>query len=500
MPSPSRRASGLWLFLLFVLCGQAQAQNIAATGEPGVTAADNTNLTTMGPKEDSVLTAVRGSINDDNDLTTFTPTWQWSIADTSDGAYADISTATAATFTPLQEHVGKFVRACATFNDDDNNRETRCWTSVAAVVNVNDAPVASNNTIFVPVGGTYTFSAGDFPFTDEDGDALSQVIFGTVGAGSTTLSGSDVNPIGNASDGVLASGIVGYAPATGATTVMAPYTTFTFSVSAGGITGGDASANVTMTIDLVAATQAAATGAPTVTAASGSTAYNEDVELTASVTGVTDANGIVTHTRNWQWQSAAAQASTYTAIAGAAAAKFTPESEHVGRYIRVCLSFTDGIGTNEGPLCSVGTVIAATNDAPASGDSSVDVPLTATAADPYVFQASDFPFMDEEDGTTLHGVDIISAVATGKGTLRYTDMTGTLSGRDLEDGNLTAAKLSGLTYYPPATAVAGPNFATFTFRVSDADGGRSENHTMTINLISVDIRLRLRLFLEGPLR
>ncbi len=162
---------------LFVLCAQAQAQtNTAATGVPAVTDTDSgTDLTMDGPNEDSVLTVAQGTIADDDGITTFTPTWAWYEADAPasgtpmDSAYSAIAGATAAAFTPLQEHVGKFLRVCAAFEDDDGNDETRCWTSVAAVANTNDVNSLPSSVDFA-IGRTSRFRLSDFRHEDEEGD------------------------------------------------------------------------------------------------------------------------------------------------------------------------------------------------------------------------------------------------------------------------------------------------------------------------------------------
>ena len=484
----------LWplaLLALLALCGELHAQN--ATGEPTVTAGGV--VVTAAPAEDAELIAAKGNIADPNTLPSpFTPSWAWHEGDAADGDFTAIAGATAAAFTPLQAHVGKFLRVCANFRDAVDNQESRCWTSVAAVANVDDAAVAKPNTIFVPAGGSYTFSADDFPFTDEDDDDLSSVRFLTAPANAT-------GSITSTSLGVLQSdgqfeltrgvtvvgrtianisladiGTVKYFPRS-SDMPMASYTTFTW-------TANNAGTAATITIDLVAATQAAATGAPTVTAASG-TAYNEDVELTAAIGTVADTNGIPAGGRTWQWQSAAAPASgtpadgDYTAIAGATADKFTPLQAHVGRFIRVCLSFMDGRGNAEGPLCSApaaGNAIAAVNDVPTSGDSSVNVPPTATADAPYTFKIGDFPFMDEETAS-LASITIVETIASGKGTLRDGSTAVT------DSTTVMAANLSGLTYYPPANTTPAANFASFRFTVSDGTAS-SAMHTMTINIVS----------------
>ncbi len=473
----------------------ADDDNTPATGAPAVTAADNADLTMAGPNEDSLLTAARGAIDDDDGLITFAPTWVWQQGDAADGVFTDIISATAATFAPLQAHVGKFLRACATFDDYAGKSETRCWTSVAAVVNVDDAPVAMGNTIHVPVGGSYTFSADDFLFADEDDDALvSVVIEGAPTAGTLSVAGISLTA-NSAAVTVSAAGInnnsIVYQPASGQS-ATAGYATFTFNVTANAKTSDNDAA---MTIDLVPSANTTATGAPTVTATTGTAAYDENVELTASATGVTDANGIPAHTRIWQWQSAAAASSTPTAsayadIPGAAAANFTPRRVHVGQYIRVCLRFTDGIGTTEGgdaaspTLCSVGAIIARAN--------SVSVPTTADESKPYVFKLSDFMF--PEDTGNPQSITIRTAIASYKGTLH--------NGSDpvTAGATVTAAELRNgdLAFYPAGRFAAAFNFASFAYTVNYG-GTDTETRTMNIHLVE-RLRLRLRVFLEGPLR
>ncbi len=64
----------LFLLALIIVCGQAQAQtNTAVAGEPAVTAADGTDLTTNGPNVNSVLTATTGTIADADGAIV----WQW---------------------------------------------------------------------------------------------------------------------------------------------------------------------------------------------------------------------------------------------------------------------------------------------------------------------------------------------------------------------------------------------------------------------------------------
>ena len=340
------------------------ADATAATGMPVVTAAGGTAY-----DEDVELTAALGSIFDLNNIDVSTLVWQWQVSDTAGGDYADIAGATATTFTPVQAQAGQYLRVCASFMDmyETPTAERRC-TDGELVSELNDLPVAMDSSVSAPFGDAgYVFVSGDFPFTDEEGDALAAVRIETLPADGT-LSGADgaVITAGTSviSADALAAGELRYTPPPAVMGEIDDYSSFTFSVlDAFGVSAEPA----TLTINIVPPGPIAATGAPSVTAASG-TAYNEDVALTATTAGIIEPNGINTATLSWVWQQSATQTSGYTPISGATATgvtstSFTPLQEHVGLYIRACVSFMDMFSTpaSEGPLCSDGAMQVSVN-------------------------------------------------------------------------------------------------------------------------------------------
>ena len=311
----SRALWPLAILALFAVCDPALAQR-NATGEPAVTAADGADLTMVGPNEDSLLTATRGTIADPDGISNFNPSWVWRQSDTADGDFTGIvDAARTPTFTPLQAQVGKFLQTCAVFFDDTSNDEVSCWTSAAAVANVNDAPTATSNTVTVKTNRTssnpHTFSASDFPFADEeDGDMLASVIIktlptnGTLSVDGTELTSSTVPKTVHLAD----IGTIGYWPAASQSDTTG-YATFTFNVIDDGSdgTGNKTSTNdATMTIDIARPT--AATGEPAVAYASNSiTVPTEDSAITASQGTITDPDNTPTNslgTIAWQWSAA----------------------------------------------------------------------------------------------------------------------------------------------------------------------------------------------------
>jgi uncharacterized delta-60 repeat protein len=83
----------------------------------------------------------------------------------------------------------------------------------------------------------------------------------------------------------------------------------------------------------------------------------EDQTLTADTSGISDADGLGAFSYQWLRDGGV--------IAGATASTYTLVGVDVGALISVEVSYTDGIGTNEGPLTSVQTAaVANLNDAP----------------------------------------------------------------------------------------------------------------------------------------
>ena len=126
----------------------------------------------------------------------------------------------------------------------------------------NTAPTAANNTVTTVEDTAYTFTADDFGFADTDtGATLASVKIvtaptpGTLALDGTAVTANDVVTKADIDDDKLT-----FTPVAGAS--GDPYTTFTFKVNDGTV---DSASAYTMTIDVTAAANTAATGAPTIT-------------------------------------------------------------------------------------------------------------------------------------------------------------------------------------------------------------------------------------------
>ncbi len=229
-----------------------------------------------------------------------------------------------------------------------------------------NAQTAQDSSVNVPLGGSHLFVLADFPGFPQDTSLYFETYpdRGTLTRGDggdladnvglheqTAFFGTFdfANPPGNHLR-------FRYAPPADAISIATGYTDFTF------IFQSDRSSAI-MTINLVSAsTQMAASGAPTVTTATGM--------IRASIAGVTENNGINVDTLSWQWQQADAPANgapaadAYADIAGVAAtavtaSNFAPFPADVDKYVRACVSFKDQFSApaSEGPLCSIGAQV-----------------------------------------------------------------------------------------------------------------------------------------------
>jgi Ca2+-binding RTX toxin-like protein len=103
--------------------------------------------------------------------------------------------------------------------------------------------------------------------------------------------------------------------------------------------------------DLILGANTAAVGVATIS----DITPTENAALTASTAGITDANGLGAF--SFQWQSSNDGGASWTNVAGATAANFTPGAGVVGQQLRVQTSFTDGQGTLETQVSAATDVV-----------------------------------------------------------------------------------------------------------------------------------------------
>ena len=218
--------------------------NNVATGEPAITG------TAQAGQE---LTAVTTGIMDADGLPS-SFTYQWVRVD-ADGMSnpADITDATAATYTLTAADAGKKIKVQVSFTDELSGEEERTSAAypssgtVTTAGGTNTAPTAANKTVTTGEDRPYTFMAGDFEFDDDDaGDTLASVkIVTPPGLGTLALDGTAVMADDVVTKAEIDGDMLTFTPARDAH--GAPYTTFTFTVNDG---TDDSASAYTMTIDV----------------------------------------------------------------------------------------------------------------------------------------------------------------------------------------------------------------------------------------------------------
>ena len=306
--------------------------NTPATGAPTISGTAQVGQT---------LTASTTGIADADGLTSATFNYQWLADD------AAISGATGSTYTLEDAAEGKAIKVTVTFTDDASNEETLTSAATGAVAarpgNDDNGP----NDVSPPAVNTPATGAPTISGTAQVGETLTASTTGIV----------DIDGLTNAT--YAYQWLADDAAISGATR-----STYTLEDAEEGKAikvrvsfTDDASNEETLTSAATGAVAAKpntpATGAPTI----GGTAQVGQT-LTASTTGIADADGLTNPTFTYQWLAAD------SAISGATSASYALTADEEGKAIKVRVTFTDD-ASNEESVTSAATA-------------TVKQPLTAT--------------------------------------------------------------------------------------------------------------------------
>ena len=298
--------------------------NTPATGVPTITGTARVGET---------LTAGLGTITDADGLTTKTfpndYTFQWVQVD--GGSETAISGATDQTYTLASSDEGKTVKVTVSFTDDDSNSEARTSAAFPATGTIQESdtlpPVLSTTT----VNGTALVLTYDEALDDTSVPAASA--YGVTVAGSDRTVAS-VSISGAAVTLTLASAV------TAGETVTVSYTVpGTNPVQ--DAAGNDAAALTDQAVtNTTGGTNNAATGAPAI---SGTARVGQT--LTASTSGIADADGLTHVSYSYQW--ILVDGVSETNIAGARSSTYALGATTAGKKVKVKVSFTDDLNYAE---------------------------------------------------------------------------------------------------------------------------------------------------------
>ena len=387
----------------------------------------------------------------DPDGTPSSVRWRWARGNTATGTFANISGATAATYTLVADDVGKYLRATASYTDPEGSGKSanRVTGQVGAGNSEPTFDDGATATRTVPENSAMGTSVGTpVAATDTDNDTLTYSLAGTDRAS------FDID----SSNGQIEtkSGVT-YDFEGAKTSYTVTVNVRDSKDSAGGAdTANDDS--ITVTINLTNADDAGTVSI------SGTLDGGE--EITASLTDPDGTPSSVT----WQWARGDSASGPFTNISGATAAKYTLVAADVGKYLRATASYTDPEGSGKSAN-GVTSQISAGNAEPM---------FSATTATRTVPENSAM-------GTNVGGA--VTARDTDSGdTLTYS-----LSGTDRASFNINTSTgqittRSGVTY-----DFEGTNSYTVTVNVrdskdsaGDADTATDDSITVTINLTNVN--------------
>ena len=302
------------------------AANTLATGAPTITGTAQVGQT---------LTAGTTAIMDADGLTSVSYTYQW-IRVATDNTETNISSATASTYTLVAADQGTTVKVTVRFTDDANNPETRTSAATATVSAAANTLATGAPTITGTAQVGQTLTAGTTAIMDADG--LTSVSYTYQWIRVATDNTETNISSATASTYTLVAADQG-------TTVKV---TVTFTDDANNPETLTSAATATVS----AAPNTPATGAPTIT---GTAQVGQT--LTASTTGIADADGLTSPTYTYQWirvdgteaDIAAANSSTYILVAA-----------DLGTTLKVRVTFADDLGHTETLTSAATATVTAT--------------------------------------------------------------------------------------------------------------------------------------------
>ena len=354
-------------------------------------------------------------------------------------------------FTPVANANGASY-ASFQFSVNDGTVDSSPSTITFDVTAVNDAPVASDNTLTLDEDSSHTFTASEFGFTDIDtGDSLQSVkITSLPTAGSLTLNNAAVSAnqiITTADIANLIFTPVANANGTG-------YASLGFTVTDGQLSSTENTINFNVT---------AINDAPT--AGDNTLTINEDNThtFTASEFGfndidtgdslqsikVTSLPGAGSLTLN----GSSVTTNQVINTADIANLVFTPAANANGASY-ASLQFSVNDGTVDSALNTITFDVTAVNDAPTASDNT----LTIDEDTSHTFAASEFGFGDIDTGDTLQSIKITSLPVAGSLMLNGAAVT--------TNQSIDTADIANLTFTPDP-ASNGIGYASIQFAVSD---------------------------------
>ena len=332
--------------------------NVTDVDEAGAVA-----LTADTPAVGKPLTAILS----DPDGGVTSPTWTWASSTTRTGSFTTISSASSATYTPVQGDVARFLKASVSYTDSFGAGKTAEMASVKAV-SANPPPVFANSSPTFTVDENASSGAvGTVTAADPESEAVTY---------SVSVVGADVTAFNE--DFSLGS------------------TSGAITVKSGATIDHERKSSYAVTITATDTASVTATAAVTINVTDVDEAGTVDLmpdtlevgkQLTATLS---DPDGGVT-SPTWTWASSTTRTGNFRTLNGANSASYTVGPGDVARFLKASVSYTDSFGSGKTAEMTSANAAAA-SPPPVFGDASVTFTVdenattgpvgTVTATDP----------------------------------------------------------------------------------------------------------------------
>ena len=304
------------------------SSNSAATGAP-----------TIGgtARVGESLTASTSGISDADGLADVTFTYQWLADD------LDISGATGSSYTVVTADAGKVIKVTVSFTDDAGNEES--VTSAATAVVTQPPLTASTHDVPESHDGATAFTF-ELRFSEEPGGGFSAT---TLRDQALTVSGGTITNVRQLETGKNLKWEITLQPSGNEEVTVILLPTIDCADHGAICTGDGRGLSVGQAILVLGPPNSAASGAPAING----TAQVGEI-LTASTSGISDADGLTNASFTYQWLA------DDTDISSATGSSYTVAATDEGKVIKVTVSFTDDAGNAETLTSAATTAVAPT--------------------------------------------------------------------------------------------------------------------------------------------
>ena len=302
------------------------SSNSAATGAPTIS-----GTARVGES----LTASTSDIADADGLANASFTYQWLADD------LDISGATGSSYTVVTADAGKVIKVTVSFTDDAGNEE---WVTSAATATVTQSPLtASSHDVPESHDGATAFTF-ELRFSEEPGGGFSAT---TLRNQALTVSGGAITNVRQLETGKNLKWEITVLPSGNEEVTVILLPTIDCADHGAICTGDGRGLSVGQAILVQGPPNSAASGAPTI---NGTAQVGET--LTASTSGISDADGLTNASFTYQWLA------DDTDISSATSSSYTLVAADQGKVIKVTVSFTDDAGNAETLTSAATTAVA----------------------------------------------------------------------------------------------------------------------------------------------